>query len=352
MASRYWVGGTANWDGIAGTKWAATSGGAGGEAVPTAADDVFFDANSGSGTVTTSGSSVSCKSITTTGFTGTIAGSAQMICHGSMTIAAATTWSHAGIIIFDGATGGAITTNGKTLFFVVSLSASGTWTLGDALTVTDGILWSSGSFATANFNISAKYYDFSGSTNVTLGSSTLTATGLDAGGQAWAINSGASLSAGTSTIKITDATSSDKFFNGAGKAYYNLWFAPGAGTGKFSITGANTFNDFKDDGSAAHTIQFPASVTQTVASFTVSGSAGNLISLRSSSDGVRFTLSKASGSVDRSYLDIKDSAATGGATWNAGVGSVDSGNNTGWNFPSFSGPPVIPAARFMHMLVR
>jgi hypothetical protein len=26
-ASRYWVGGTANWDGTAGTKWALTSGG-------------------------------------------------------------------------------------------------------------------------------------------------------------------------------------------------------------------------------------------------------------------------------------------------------------------------------------
>ena len=30
MADRYWVGGTAAWDGTAGTKWALTSGGAGG----------------------------------------------------------------------------------------------------------------------------------------------------------------------------------------------------------------------------------------------------------------------------------------------------------------------------------
>ena len=29
MADRYWVGGTASWDGTAGTKWATTSGGAG-----------------------------------------------------------------------------------------------------------------------------------------------------------------------------------------------------------------------------------------------------------------------------------------------------------------------------------
>ena len=57
MADRYWVGGTANWDGTAGTKWATTSGGAGGASVPTAADNVFFDAASGAVTVTVAATS-------------------------------------------------------------------------------------------------------------------------------------------------------------------------------------------------------------------------------------------------------------------------------------------------------
>ena len=35
MAARYWVGGTDNWNATVGTKWATTSGGAGGAAVPT-----------------------------------------------------------------------------------------------------------------------------------------------------------------------------------------------------------------------------------------------------------------------------------------------------------------------------
>lgn len=34
MADRYWVGGTATWDNTAGTKWSATSGGAGWASVP------------------------------------------------------------------------------------------------------------------------------------------------------------------------------------------------------------------------------------------------------------------------------------------------------------------------------
>lgn len=71
MAARYWVGGTANWDGTAGTKWAATSGGAGGESVPTAADDVYLDANSGAVTVTIA-ATAPCRSLNCTGFTGTL----------------------------------------------------------------------------------------------------------------------------------------------------------------------------------------------------------------------------------------------------------------------------------------
>ena len=71
MANRFWVGGTATWDATAGTKWALTSGGAGGQAIPTAADDVFFDAASGANTVTLSASSVA-RSINCTGFTGTL----------------------------------------------------------------------------------------------------------------------------------------------------------------------------------------------------------------------------------------------------------------------------------------
>lgn len=74
MADRHWVGGTATWDTTAGTKWALTAGGAGGQAVPTGADDVYF--SSGSGVVTTTGTAAAnCKSLTvTSGFTGTIVG--------------------------------------------------------------------------------------------------------------------------------------------------------------------------------------------------------------------------------------------------------------------------------------
>jgi hypothetical protein len=73
MAARYWVGGTGTWDNLALLKWSTTSGGLGGSAVPTSADDVFFDANSGANTVTIGAGTAICDSLTMTGFTGTLA---------------------------------------------------------------------------------------------------------------------------------------------------------------------------------------------------------------------------------------------------------------------------------------
>ena len=64
MAVRYWVGGSGTWDASSTTNWSASSGGASGASAPTSADDVIFDTNSGSGTVTLDTAGVSCKDFT------------------------------------------------------------------------------------------------------------------------------------------------------------------------------------------------------------------------------------------------------------------------------------------------
>ena len=71
MANRYWVGGSGTWNASSTANWSATSGGASGASVPTTADAVLFDANSGGGTVTL-GANVSALTVTGTGHTGLI----------------------------------------------------------------------------------------------------------------------------------------------------------------------------------------------------------------------------------------------------------------------------------------
>jgi hypothetical protein len=103
VANRYWVGGTATWDGTALLKWSLTSGGVGGQAVPTSADNVFFDAASGANTVTIGAGTAVCNQLTMTGFTGTIAfGTNKITIAGGGTIyTGATTFSVTGTPLID-----------------------------------------------------------------------------------------------------------------------------------------------------------------------------------------------------------------------------------------------------------
>jgi hypothetical protein len=90
---------------------------------------------------------------------------------------------------------------------------------------------------------------------------------------------------------------------------------------------------------------FTAGTTTTVTDFTLSGTAGDLVSISSSSPGTQFTLSKASGAVVVNYLSIQDSNATGGATWSA-LNSSNVSNNSGWTFGAVA-PSYAVTGQFM-----
>ncbi len=82
MAARFWVGGTGNWDAATTTHWAASSGGAGGQSVPGASDDVTFDNLSGAETVTITATQ-SVLSMTGGTHTGTLNFNAQTVTTGT-----------------------------------------------------------------------------------------------------------------------------------------------------------------------------------------------------------------------------------------------------------------------------
>ena len=149
MASRYWVGGTANWDATAGTKWATTSGGAGGAAVPTSSDDVFFDANSGANTVTIAATS-NALTVNCTGFTGTLTGSSGLTVAGSITLVSGMTFSHSGTITVSAAA--TLTSAGKS-YTNISFTGTNTKTLADDLNISGTLSGSSTTTINGSFNI-------------------------------------------------------------------------------------------------------------------------------------------------------------------------------------------------------
>lgn len=331
MANRYWVGGTAAWNGTAGTKWASTSGGAGGQAVPTSADDVFFDAAS-TGVCTISFGNTGAKSINCTGFTGTLTGAGTITVSGGVTLVAGMTYSYTGIITLNGT--GTITSAGK-IFGDISVNGAGiTVTLADAFVSNGQLDLAQGTFANpSNFNVTAfNFRSNSGNTcSLSLGSSTWTITGGGAVASWSANNSGLTFNAGTSTINFTYAGVKE-FTARNNSTYYNINVG-GAGSFGLYVGSALTINSLTNSVQPA-TVIFSIGSTYTLSNFGLSGTAGNLITIRSDVPGTRFTLSKASGTVNTQYLSIQDSNAIGGATWDALIsnGNVDAGNNTGWNF--------------------
>jgi hypothetical protein len=98
------------------------------------------------------------------------------------------------------------------------------------------------------------------------------------------------------------------------------------------ISGANTFGELGNTVQPT-TVTLTSGLTQTVTTLSLQGTAGNLVTLNASTAGTAATLSKASGTVDVSYLSIKDNTPTGGARWVASNGTnVDGGNTVGWEF--------------------
>jgi hypothetical protein len=92
-STRYWVGGTGNWNDTA--RWSTSSGGAGGADLPRSHDDVVFDSNSNATAYTATVNAITggnrCKALTIAGPASgnvTLAGSTALFVHDDITLPA------------------------------------------------------------------------------------------------------------------------------------------------------------------------------------------------------------------------------------------------------------------------
>jgi len=329
MANRYWVGGTDSWNGTAASKWATTSGGAGGASVPTSSDNVFFDGSSGAGTVTIATATANCADLDFTGFTGTWAGSTAINIFGSLTLAAGMTRTYTGLITFAAtATGKTVTLNDKTLASAIDFNGvGGGWTLQD--TFNDG---------SSNFFLTRGSLDLNGKTvtcgtfsgtgsntrSLTMGAATVNCTDVD-----FVTTTNLTFNAGTSQINYTGTSNNTMDFGGL--TWYNVSLAPTDATNLHTLTGANTFNDLTYTGSANKSETFYLAADQTVnGTLTVNGnSTTNRVWFGSNTLGTARTVTAANTSF--SNCDLSDITAAGAGAW-TGTSFGDAGGNTGITF--------------------
>jgi hypothetical protein len=211
----------------------------------------------------------------------------------------------------------------KSAGYGVSLSSNLTLSSSKNFTLTQGDL------SLGSYTLQVNRFTTSGSASRTIKFDTGTIA-VSENGTPWANSNATNLSiTGQSTGKIKFlSTTGSSTFQGQGLSYPNLELAA---AGDIVVTGANTFYNLTNSVQPA-SITLPASTTTTFESFSLRGTAGNLVVVKSSSTTLKATLYKASGDVDCNYLNINDNAATGISAWYAGANSTDGLDNTGWIF--------------------
>lgn len=331
--TRYWVGNGGNWNNTA--RWSATSGGAGGQSAPLSQDSVIFNASSfssGSQTITAC-VGVLGGSIDFTGVTNNPALSLTRsgIMQGNLTLVSGmTSTSGTSSLTLVGSGSYTLNTAGITIGHPVTITATGgTVTLGSNLVLLSSrtLSLTGGTLNANNYNVTVGLFSsVTGTRSITMGAGTWTLTGT---GSVWNTFSSLGVTANTSTVIINDTSVTSKTFWGSGKTYYILTV-----TGdNVAVRDSSTFTTLNVNNAGHPTgLKFGSGNTQTVTNFSTNGSVGSLAKILSTTASSRATLSKASGSIQESYMDIKDSTATGGASWFAGSTSTNSGNNTGWVF--------------------
>ena len=203
MASKYWVGGTNNWNATEGTKWSLTSGGAGGQLIPSASDDVFFDAASGNITCTLQ-ADMTIKSINCTGFIGTITSSSRRLFCVGLSASIGPKGSYYFSIRMDNATGPiTVGTNGAVLNGYFQKNSLIAMSLSSAFICTEQFIANAGTFTTNNYPLtcSALQAVSTAAKTFNVGTSIITLTlGIEinqTGGMTWNALAGSELRLGT-----------------------------------------------------------------------------------------------------------------------------------------------------------
>lgn len=337
MATRYWVGGTGTYDTSTTTHWSATSGGAAGASAPSPADDVIFNASSGSGTVTLSGFAYA-KSVTFTSSSVSFTGSGFWLMYGSLSIQSTTTFNFTGFLLFYASA--TLTSGGKT-FGNISTGGGGViLTLGSALTCSILTISDGDSLLTSNFNIT-----YSGSINIgfsgataTLGTSQLTATTITG---IFSVPAGSTISAASSTITFLAGGR----FLGGGKTYGNVDNTTNASGSGLEITGANTFSrlTLPSTGSSLDQGRYIFAANQTITTLVCSGAAVNtrvlLIGLDTTTN-AKVTVTLTVGTwTTKSDVDFCNITAAGASAPWSGTRFGNAGGNT--NITGFAAPKTV-----------
>ncbi len=236
MADRYWRGNSGTWDASTTTNWSTSSGGGGGASAPTTSDNAIFDASSGTGTVTLSGSPACANMDASLSTMLTFTGTGTLACAGNLTLKASLTVSGwTGTVTVSGTGSQTLTFASNTMAFSLTINSSGgSYTLQDNFSTAAAktLTLTLGTFDANGKNVTAGLFA-SNNTNtraITFGNGTWTITGN--AGTVWQCND-------TTNLTITQGNPVVLNYSGAtGTRQIANGFAGGteARTADFNVT--------------------------------------------------------------------------------------------------------------------
>lgn len=345
----YWnLAGAQSWNA---TGWATSSGGT--PAVnnfPLAQDTaVFDDTGSVTGTITLNAAwniGTFDASNRTSAMTLSVNITNSPVVYGNWTFGTGVTLaSTGGTLTFSDNGTQTITSNGVQFGCNVNINRpSATVQLADALSLNSArtLTLTTGTFDAVTYNVTTGLFSNSSTSNtLRMGSGTWTLSGT---GTVWNCVSSPTLITGTSTIVLSDTSTTARTFAG-GSGYYNkLTIGGTTGTSTLTISGGTTYGELASTKTVAHTILFATSTTFTVGKWSVTGTAGNVVTVNSTTAGTVFTLSiagPANSGID--YLSVRDCtvSATSPGEFYVGVNSTNVSGNTRVIFTATPAPRTL-----------
>lgn len=216
---------------------------------------------------------------------------------------------------------------------LLAIAAAPSTTLASDLTVGSG---SALALGTSNLDLGCADLAIAGALDVANGS-------IDAARHV-VVQPGGSLDGGTGVLQVAgDWTNSGTFVASMG----TIAFADGCGVTTATISSDSTFSTLSLTSSTAKTYQFAEGSTQTVSTHLhISGAPGNLLAIRSKTDGVQANIDL-QGTQLVDWVDVKDNHAIGSSIGYPG-NSVSSGNTTGWF--AIAAVPALPLVGLLALM--
>ena len=341
-STRYWVGGTGNWNDTA--RWSTSSGGAGGADLPRSHDDVVFDSLSNATAYTATVNAITggnrCKALTVAGpLVGnvTLAGTTTLLIHDDITLpATGLTRTYTGGLTLTGTGAGkTITTNGVALASIITVNGVGAeWALADALNMGSSALTvTNGSFDTANYNLTCATVSSTSSNTRTIsfGASTVTCASSPVDlGTTEAARAALTFNAGTSTITTSSGSPT---VSGNNQTFYNVSFTS-TSISTATISGANTFNNLTVAGRTSAGISALSLAANQTINGTLTLSAGTNATMRTfvRSDTIGTTRTLTCAAFSGTDADFRDITIAGAAAPVSGTRLGDCKGNSGITF--------------------